>query len=137
MRLPQQNSAGLSIGLTPLIDVVFILLIFFMLVTNFDGLRLIDLSVTSGKSSAVITPKKTATLHVLTNGECLFKQITRPCSKVRTDIEEALSISFSNTEQPINLYLKPGERTKLQDMLDAIDALSTSGIQNVLLAEGD
>ncbi len=136
MQLPRQQSPSVSIGLTPLIDVVFILLIFFMLVTNFDGLRLIDLSVTSGKGKASTVKQKSFSIEVTGNGQCRFAKKAVPCRDVRKTIESTENISLVQTDQPATLYLKPADETSLQDLLSAIDDLSASGVRNVLLAGG-
>ncbi len=136
MRTPRQQTSSVSIGLTPLIDVVFILLIFFMLVTNFDGLRLIDLSVTSGKGKISAVKQKSFSIEVVGNGQCRFAKNAVPCRDVRKTIESAENISLIQTDKPVTLYLKPTEETSLQDLLSAIDDLSASGVRNVLLAGG-
>ena len=48
MQFGQQRPTGRLISLTPLIDVVFILLVFFMLASSFLDWRSIDLTVSSG-----------------------------------------------------------------------------------------
>ena len=136
MQLPRQQTSSVSIGLTPLIDVVFILLIFFMLVTNFDGLRLIDLSVTSGKGKASAVKQKSFSIEVIGKGQCRFAKEAVPCRDIRNAIESSEHISLVQSDQPVTLYLKPTEDTSLQDLLSAIDDLSASGVRNVLLAGG-
>ncbi|MDP7242489.1 MAG: biopolymer transporter ExbD, partial [Rhodospirillales bacterium] len=52
MQFGQQRPTGRLISLTPLIDVVFILLVFFMLASSFLDWRSIDLTVSSGVGEA-------------------------------------------------------------------------------------
>jgi biopolymer transport protein ExbD len=52
MQFGAQRPSGRLISLTPLIDVVFILLIFFMLAASFLDWRAVDLNVTTGVNSA-------------------------------------------------------------------------------------
>jgi biopolymer transport protein ExbD len=52
MQFSQPRPSGRLISLTPLIDVVFILLVFFMLASSFLDWRSVDLTVSSGTANA-------------------------------------------------------------------------------------
>ena len=52
MQFGEQPPTGRLISLTPLIDVVFILLVFFMLASSFLDWRSVDLTVSSGAGAA-------------------------------------------------------------------------------------
>ena len=76
MRFRKENEESFSLDLTPLIDVVFLLLIFFMVSTVFvDFKRRMDISLPSSKSSApseVLGPvmvELTIDRQVFLNGE--------------------------------------------------------------------
>ena len=76
MRFRSENEENFSLDLTPLVDVVFLLLIFFMVSTAFiDFKRQVDISLPSSKSSApseVLEPVKvelTADRQIFLNGE--------------------------------------------------------------------
>ena len=54
MRFPRRQRESVEVNLTPLIDVVFLLLIFFMVSTTFDSRRALDLILPqSSQASAV------------------------------------------------------------------------------------
>ena len=76
MRFRSENEENFSLDLTPLVDVVFLLLIFFMVSTVFiDFKRQMDISLPSSKSSApseVLEPVKvelTVDRQIFLNGE--------------------------------------------------------------------
>ena len=76
MRFREENEENFALDLTPLIDVVFLLLIFFMVSTVFvDFKRQMDISLPSSKSSApseVLEPVKvelTVDRQIFLNGE--------------------------------------------------------------------
>ena len=76
MRFRSENEENFSFDLTPLVDVVFLLLIFFMVSTVFiDFKRQMDISLPSSKSSApseVLEPVKvelTVDRQIFLNGE--------------------------------------------------------------------
>ncbi len=60
---------GRTIGLTPLIDVVFILLIFFMLASSFQKTRTIDMTPpTKDRAAAAASHNRSVTVTVLGGG---------------------------------------------------------------------
>ena len=76
MRFRSENEENFSLDLTPLVDVVFLLLIFFMVSTVFiDFKRQMDISLPSSKSAApseVLEPVKvelTVDRQIFLNGE--------------------------------------------------------------------
>ena len=65
MRFRDENEENFALDLTPLIDVVFLLLIFFMVSTVFvDFKRQMDISLPSSKSSASSDAPKTIKLEI-------------------------------------------------------------------------
>ena len=65
MRFREENEESFALDLTPLIDVVFLLLIFFMVSTVFvDFKRRMDISLPSSKSSVPDSVSKTVKIEV-------------------------------------------------------------------------
>lgn len=77
-----------TIGLTPLIDVVFILLIFFMLVMNFQRYQIQDINI--APRSEISDKIDTITIEIINKTECRFKQLIRPCLKVEHLLSEKI-----------------------------------------------
>ena len=90
MRFRSKNEENFSFDLTPLVDVVFLLLIFFMVSTVFiDFKRQMDISLPSSKSSApseVLGPvmvELTIDRQVFLNGEKInFKEFESALSRI-------------------------------------------------------
>ena len=90
MRFRDENEENFSFDLTPLVDVVFLLLIFFMVSTVFiDFKRQMDISLPSSKSSApseVLGPvmvELTIDRQVFLNGEKInFKEFESALSRI-------------------------------------------------------
>lgn len=78
-----------TVGLTPLIDVVFILLIFFMLVVNFSSLQQTPLSNVMASEAPVSMDTNETLLIVLGGSQCELGGEARPCEGV----SDALSSS--------------------------------------------
>ncbi len=125
--LEVENIRRPGIGLTPLIDVVFILLIFFMLVMQFKKYQQMPLAV--AKASKSINALKFSDVDViqitLTNaGQCLLQEKKIDCSQVADS--ELL-------KQAKIVLLQFEENVLLSRILDSHQQLSSRGL-NVQLA---
>ena len=98
MRFRSENEENFSLDLTPLFDVVFLLLIFFMVSTEFiDFKRQMDISLPSSKSSApseVLEPVKvelTIDRKIFLNGEKInLKEFESALSKISASKKSAI-----------------------------------------------
>lgn len=119
--LPARKPA--SIGLTPLIDVVFILLVFFMLATRFIDLARQPLSV------AVTGEPRAA------NEQVLFIRVldesTIELNGERLTLEQARESLAKQAPQPV--YVDSDGEASLQAVLRATDLLQASGQTEVHL----
>ncbi len=116
------------ISLTPLIDVVFILLLFFMLAINFDVET--SLSVQSGNNQSTVTastepPNRLRILdnhNVVLDGEVLGRmELSEALRELyASDAGRALSISFA-------------EGTQVQELLDLIALAEKIGLTRVTM----
>ncbi len=134
MQVKRLETKDLSIGLTPLIDVVFILLIFFMLVTNFNGLRLIDLSASNSKKSLPTTDIKPLKVTAFENNRCQFDGQIKECEVIALQIGNKIELA-KQSNQKLQIFLHPGEQASLQQVLHVIDVFTTQGLTNILLSE--
>ena len=115
------------IRLTPLIDVVFILLVFFMLATSFRDWRSIDLAATAGTSVAVDEMKGAVLVEVRRDGLRL--------SAVPVAFEAlAERLEKRMAERPdLRVLIKPAPGVALQETVRVLDALSEAGISRLSL----
>ena len=91
MRVPTQRSRRLGINLTPMIDVVFQLIVFFMVATKFTELeRDIELNLPEVPQAAAMTAAPQAReLVVLADGRYLFDGQESPLNELTTRIAAA------------------------------------------------
>ena len=98
MRFRSENEENFSLDLTPLVDVVFLLLIFFMVSTVFiDFKRQMDISLPSSKSSApseVLEPVRvevTVDRQIFLNGEKInLKEFESALSRISASKKSAI-----------------------------------------------
>ena len=125
MRFRTENEEDFSVDLTPLIDVVFLLLIFFMVSTVFvDFKKQMDISLPSSKSSILSEVLKPVTVELTVD-----KQIFLNGEKVNIRKFESalLKIAESETKEAIiraDKNLPYGEVIKIMGMLQNAQILN-------------
>ena len=114
------------IGIAPLIDVVFILLLFFMLTTNFTHWRQWPLAVHAEASAAHADEARALRLRgdgLLRHGERAFAG----------EHQEALRAFVR--EAPTDLYVIDAAGVSTQTLVDWLDRLKQAGAKRLSLAE--
>lgn len=116
-----------SISLTPLIDVVFILLVFFMLATSFTDWRPITLATGTTAAEANQTPP--AVVHVTADGALRYD------GQVLTADALAPRLLAARKRGDISaVIVDPSPQASLDATVGALDALSGAGVSPMSLA---
>ncbi len=123
MRIDLPARKPTSIGLTPLIDVVFILLVFFMLATRFIDLARQPLSVAV---TGELRPANEQVLIIHVLDESLIE-----LNGERLTLEQASARLAKQTPQPV--YVDSDGEASLQAVLRVTDLLQASGQTEVHL----
>ena len=87
MHLEPERHRSPSISLTPLIDVVFILLVFFMLATRFGEWKDLPVNVLSSEASEQSNDKQWLTLTVTADGQVEMEGRTLPIDELTAALE--------------------------------------------------
>ncbi len=114
------------ISLTPLIDVVFILLMFFMLTSTFTRWKAVDLRLPIASADA--SPEKPQTLLLHTDGSLSLRgrsfQLSDP------DADAALSTAL-DPARPVVVF--PEAETRVQTIISIFERLATAGVPGAAL----
>ena len=115
--------------LTPLVDVVFILLVFFMLAANFSDQRVIDmLTPAAAKEAAEADSIGVVLIRVGRNGMLNISGL--PTTPVRLAQEVAVR-SVGDIEY--SYLVQPDRGVSLQEVVSVVDLLKSSGARSVSL----
>ena len=117
-----------KINLTPIIDVVFILLIFFMLATNFQKFSKTDINLSSETASISQSEKKIFLIEFIENNKFLLNDEELPYDTIKKTI-----LNSNLNEDEYIVVAKPSGKTNLQQTLDIIADLTRSKIKNISL----
>ncbi len=127
MRLAPRPGKTAAISLTPLVDVVFILLIFFMLASSFMDWRQIEVTTTASQGSAS-QARDSVTITVEDSDRYVVDGQRMDGAALRGFFGDRLK---QNPELP--LTLRSGTGASVQAVVDATALLAALGAANVSL----
>lgn len=130
MNLQPNRKEPLEINLTPLIDVVFLLLIFFMVSTTFDRESRIKVELPQAATQDEKVEKKDVLTITIDAGGSFYvddrEVINREIDTLKTAISKAAG---ERTELP--LIIKADAKTPYQAVITVMDAASQLGFVNM------
>lgn len=115
------------LGLTPLIDVVFLLLLFFMLASTFQKYGEIDL-VAAGRGALAPAAERPLLVRVHEDGTLdLNARAVQP-----DQLEAALSAAAANADLRVLIQVRKGAPT--QRLVDVLERVRGIGIKNMMVS---
>jgi biopolymer transport protein ExbD len=123
-RLANRPRRRPGIGLTPLIDVVFILLVFFMLASSFLDWRTISLAPPTG-ASAEATMEGAYLVEIREDDVRLAGQVV-PLEAVADELARAV-----REDDNARVLLKPEAGVALQRAITVLETLTAAGVTNI------
>ena len=129
---PNREKEQLDVNITPLIDVVFLLLIFFMVSTTFD--RQAQLKVKLPEASATAEQQQTESIFLAIDAKGQYyindKQLVNTTIKT---LKQAL-VKTMNENKEIAVILKADANTPHQAVVTAMDAAAQVGLTRLSIA---
>ena len=123
-----RRKAPPTINLTPLIDVVFILLIFFLLTTTFRSTTGLDINLPNASTAKTPAENAQVILNLNQAGELFIgeNQFTQ---------EEVIQVLKKNKQPSKDVFviLQADERVAHGEVVNLLDLLRSSGLQNVAI----
>jgi len=128
MRVDPVKRRRRSVGLTPLIDVVFLLLVFFMLASQLGSEALLPLEI--GAGSAALSPEvgEVIELRIEAGGALLFGAEAIELPELRTRLG-------GPENRALPLHVVPDPEATLQRISEVLDVVQQSGHEQTALVE--
>lgn len=127
MKFRRQKIDDVQINLTPLIDVVFLLLIFFMVSTTFNQSTELTIELPTASSSAPRSaPANNVELVITADGQYVINGQTLINEKVGTLIQGLQEITEGDTSRP--LIITADAKSSYDMVLRVYDAAASLGI---------
>ena len=118
----------ISINITPLIDIVFLLLVFFMLATSFIQKSTIEINLSSGKTVKIDNEKNTAVVILNKKGLIYLNNKLIKVTNIRNEIN---NIVKKNPKYKI--LIKSHKKVPVQKVIRLIEEVRLAGTDNIKL----
>ena len=117
-----------ELSVAPLIDVVFLLLIFFMLTSTFIEPEAVDLML-EGWQSATVTPAEPLEVQVTTEGTIRLNGLRLSLGQLTTEISARIK-----GDQERAVTIKADAEVQVQVLVQIMDQVQLAGANNLRLA---
>ena len=127
----KNESEDAHINLTPLIDVVFLLLIFFMVSTTFDTTSQLKIKLPEASQNANQDPPHKLNLTIDAEGKFYLNSRELSNRKSAT-LQAAIERALDGTKRPI--VIQSDAKSPVQSMVTAMDVVGRLGLPQVSIA---
>ena len=118
----------ISINITPLIDIVFLLLVFFMLATSFIQKSTIEVNLSSGKTVEIENQKNTVVLILNKKGQVYLNKKLINISNIRNEITNIIE-----KNPKYKILIKSHKKIAVQKVIRLIEEVRLAGTVNIKL----
>jgi biopolymer transport protein ExbD len=132
MHFRSSRKKEVNLNLTPLIDVVFLLLIFFMVTTTFTRQTQIELTLPDATSEAMESDNKTMEISITADGKIYINQRALRNNEVDTVIAGIEKTIKGNLNKP--MIISADKAAPYQSVVTVMDAAGQIGLNNFQLA---
>ena len=123
MKFLKTNNSNFSIEITPLIDIVFLLVIFFVVTSKVGDSQFLSLELPKTESFSSNVVKESNEISILSDGTVLINGVTAPIS----DRELINELVFSLDSTFDKVILSAEENTYHQWVVEMMDILNKNG----------
>ncbi len=129
----RDDDDGAQINLTPMLDVVFIMLIFFIVTATFVKEVGLDVNQPDDEKPKTVDPdKRSIVVRITSRDRILIAQRDVDWRSVRANIER---LHAENPEAPV--IIQPHAESRTEAMVHVMDSARQAGVTNVSLAAGN
>lgn len=129
MRFKRNRQEEIRLGIAPLIDVVFLLLIFFMVTAHFDVASGVQIRLPKVAQKTFLPKEQKITLVIDPYGKTYLKGQPIDREALRTTLKDLV-----REEGLLNIILQADKETKHGRVVEIMDLAKTSGVQTILIA---
>ena len=132
MNLKPERREEIDLNLTPLIDVVFLLLIFFMVSTTFEQASKLQIDLPEASAKAVQQPDKRIVIGIDVKGRFYINDRQLVNTQMKTLKIALLKVAGNNKDLPI--VLRADAKTPHQSVVTAMDAAAQAGLTRLSIS---
>lgn len=124
----QEEEAG--VNLTPLIDIVFLLLVFFMLTSRFDTQKSLELELPTASNAATKEIKEPLLIELSQTGELSLKGEKTPIDELKS----RLTTLTKTDSKPPSAILRADKDAEHGQVVRVLDILTEAGVRELSVA---
>ena len=128
MTLLTKKKKNIEINVAPLIDIVFLLLIFFMLTSEFTDFKTIDMISPNQSSTSIQKNDLPIIINLSENG---LVEIDKIEIKLE-DLSETIQMKLLNSNNK-KIVISTLNETKINNLIIVVDTIRSLGIENIAL----
>lgn len=130
----KKRRIAVRIDMTPMVDVAFLLLTFFMLTTAFSRPQAMEINLPPSDTKVEIAASNLMTLRVAADGSIYWNVGTEAPKKVEWSDFRNLIINQNKANSRLVTLIKVDRKAKYQDMINIIDELNLDNVTRFSLA---
>ena len=130
----KKRRVNIRIDMTPMVDVAFLLLTFFMLTTAFSLPQTMEINLPPGDSKIEVAASNLMTLRVNEKGDIYWSIGTEAPQKVEWKDFHNLVVEKNKANSRLITLIKVDRNAKYKDMVDIIDQLNIANVTRFSLA---
>lgn len=130
----KKRRLGVKIDNTPMVDVAFLLLTFFMLTTTMNRPQTMEINLPPEKTTVEVAESNLLTLRVKEDGAIYWNMATEKPERVEYKNLRALMVQKSQTNPKLITLIKVDRKGKYHMMVDVMDELNLANITRFSLA---
>ena len=128
MTLLTKKKKNIEINVAPLIDIVFLLLIFFMLTSEFTDFKTIDMIAPNQSSTNIQNNDLPIIINLSENGLIEIDKIEIKLE----DLSETIQMKLMNSKNK-KIVISTLNETKINNLIIVVDTIRSLGIENIAL----
>tara|TARA_B100000214_G_C23834486_1_gene565812 strand:+ start:21 stop:425 length:405 start_codon:yes stop_codon:yes gene_type:complete len=128
MTLLTKKKKNIEINVAPLIDIVFLLLIFFMLTSEFTDFKTIDMISPNQSSTNIQNNDLPIIINLSENGLIEIDKIEIKLE----DLSETIQMKLLNSNNK-KIVISTLNKTKINNLIIVVDTIRSLGIENIAL----
>jgi biopolymer transport protein ExbD len=130
----KKRRVGIRIDMTPMVDVAFLLLTFFMLTTAFSRPQSMEINLPPSETKVEVAESNLLTLRIMEDGTIYWNMgIEAPQKIAFNDLRKFLRTKNQENPKLITL-VKVDRKSKYRNMVDVLDEINMADVKRFSLA---
>lgn len=130
----KKRRLGVRIDMTPMVDVAFLLLTFFMLTTTYSRPQAMEINIPPNDTHVEVAASNLMTVRIVADGSIYWNIGTDVPKKVEWKDFRDLIIQDNKANTRLITLIKVDRKAKYQNMIDVIDELNVDNVTRFSLA---